>query len=96
MLAQRVSTINAVSAICERVGADVGKVARVVGADSRLGPRFLQAGLGFGGSCFGKDIASLVYIARSLNLPHVAAFFEQVKGESNEFSFVRLKIDFGG
>lgn len=78
MLAQRVSSINAISAICEATGADVDEVARVVGADSRIGGKFLKAGLGFGGSCFQKDVANLVYIAAALKLPQVAAYWQQV------------------
>ncbi|MBR1870796.1 MAG: nucleotide sugar dehydrogenase, partial [Kiritimatiellae bacterium] len=62
MLAQRVSSINAISQICEATGADVEEVARVVGADSRIGSKFLKAGPGFGGSCFKKDVLNLVYL----------------------------------
>lgn len=77
-LAQRVSSINAMSAICEETGADVSEVARAIGKDSRLGSKFLQAGVGFGGSCFQKDILNLVYLAQSLNLPEVAAYWRGV------------------
>ena len=77
-LAQRVSSINAVSELCERTGADVEEVARAIGADSRIGPKFLNASVGFGGSCFQKDILNLVYICRSLNLNEVADYWEQV------------------
>ncbi|KAF0310953.1 UDP-glucose 6-dehydrogenase [Amphibalanus amphitrite] len=77
-LAQRISAINAVSAVCEATGADVGQVALAVGKDSRIGPRFLQASVGFGGSCFQKDILNLVYICESLNLPEVAEFWLNV------------------
>lgn len=77
-LAQRVSSINAMSAICEATGADVSEVAKAIGRDSRLGAKFLQAGVGFGGSCFQKDILNLVYLAESLNLPEVAAYWRQV------------------
>jgi len=77
-LAQRISAINAVSAVCEATGADVSQVARAVGQDSRIGPRFLQASIGFGGSCFQKDILNLVYICESLNLPEVAEFWTNV------------------
>jgi UDPglucose 6-dehydrogenase len=77
-LAQRVSSINAVSALCERTGADVDEVARAIGADSRIGPRFLKSSVGFGGSCFQKDILNLVYICRSLGLNEVADYWEQV------------------
>ena len=78
MLAQRISSINSISAICERTGADVSEIAKSVGMDPRIGPQFLKAGLGFGGSCFRKDIASLTYLAESLDLPEVAAYWQQV------------------
>ncbi|XP_033108684.1 UDP-glucose 6-dehydrogenase-like isoform X2 [Anneissia japonica] len=77
-LAQRISSINAMSAVCEATGADVGEVAHAIGTDSRLGPKFLQASLGFGGSCFQKDVLNLVYLCEALNLPEVAAYWQQV------------------
>ncbi len=77
-LAQRVSSINAVSALCERTGADVDEVAAAVGMDSRVGPKFLKASVGFGGSCFQKDILNLVYLCRYFGLPEVADYWEQV------------------
>lgn len=77
-LAQRVSSINAVSAICEASGADVDEVARAVGMDSRIGPKFLKASVGFGGSCFQKDILNLVYLCESMGLADVAEYFHQV------------------
>ncbi|MGB7843866.1 MAG: UDP-glucose 6-dehydrogenase [Salinimicrobium sp.] len=77
-LAQRVSSINAMSELCEKTGADVNEVSRAVGMDSRIGPKFLKASVGFGGSCFQKDILNLVYIARSFNLQEVADYWEQV------------------
>lgn len=77
-LAQRVSSINAISALCERTGADVDEVARAIGMDSRIGPKFLRASVGFGGSCFQKDILNLVYLSRHFNLPEVADYWEQV------------------
>src|SRR5690554_4688725 len=77
-LAQRVSSINAISALCEKTGADVDEVAAAIGTDSRIGPKFLKASVGFGGSCFQKDILNLVYICRSLNLHEVADYWEQV------------------
>ncbi|OQO03717.1 hypothetical protein B0A48_10382 [Cryoendolithus antarcticus] len=83
MLAQRISSINSISAICERTGADVGEIAKSIGLDRRIGPQFLKAGLGFGGSCFRKDIASLTYLAESLGLPEVAAYWEQVLTMNN-------------
>jgi len=77
-LAQRVSSINSISALCEKTGADVNEVAHAIGMDKRIGSRFLQASVGFGGSCFQKDILNLVYICQSFGLPEVAAYWEQV------------------
>ena len=77
-LAQRISSINAMSELCEQTGADVNEVARAIGMDSRIGPKFLKASVGFGGSCFQKDILNLVYIARSYGLHEVADYWEQV------------------
>jgi len=77
-LAQRISSINAISALCERTGADVDEVARAIGMDSRIGPKFLKSSVGFGGSCFQKDILNLVYLCHHFNLPEVAAYWEQV------------------
>jgi len=77
-LAQRVSSINAISALCEKTDANVAEVSRAIGTDSRIGPKFLNASVGFGGSCFQKDILNLVYIARSYGLEEVADYWEQV------------------
>ena len=77
-LAQRISSVNAVSALCEASGADVDEVARAVGADPRVGPHFLKAGCGFGGSCFKKDVLNLVYICRSYGLHVAADYWQQV------------------
>jgi UDPglucose 6-dehydrogenase len=77
-LAQRVSSINAISELCEKTGANVDEVARAIGTDSRIGPKFLKASVGFGGSCFQKDILNLVYIARTYGLDEVADYWEQV------------------
>ncbi len=77
-LAQRISSINAVSALCERTGADVNEIAAAIGRDSRIGPKFLQASVGFGGSCFQKDILNLVYLCEHFGLPEVADYWEQV------------------
>ena len=77
-LAQRISSINALSELCEKTGADVNEVARAIGMDSRIGPKFLKASVGFGGSCFQKDILNLVYIAKSYGLHEVADYWEQV------------------
>jgi len=77
-LAQRISSINAMSEICEKTGADVDEVAKAVGMDSRIGPKFLKSSVGFGGSCFQKDILNLVYISKSFGLNEVADYWEQV------------------
>ena len=77
-LAQRVSSINAMSELCEKTGADVNEVAKAVGMDTRIGSKFLQSSVGFGGSCFQKDILNLVYIAKSFGLNEVADYWEQV------------------
>ena len=77
-LAQRISSINSISALCEATGADVDEVARAIGRDSRIGPKFLKASVGFGGSCFQKDILNLVYLCEHFNLPEVAAYWESV------------------
>jgi len=77
-LAQRVSSINAMSELCEKTGANVNEVARAIGMDSRIGSKFLKASVGFGGSCFQKDILNLVYIAKTYGLNEVADYWEQV------------------
>ena len=77
-LAQRVSSINAISALCEVTGADVDEVARAIGTDSRIGPKFLKSSVGFGGSCFQKDILNLVYLCEHFGLGKVAKYWEQV------------------
>lgn len=77
-LAQRVSSINSISELCEVTGANVEEVARAIGQDSRIGSKFLKASVGFGGSCFQKDILNLVYIARTYHLNEVADYWEQV------------------
>jgi UDPglucose 6-dehydrogenase len=77
-LAQRVSSINAISELCEKTGADVNEVSRAIGMDSRIGSKFLKSSVGFGGSCFQKDILNLVYIAKSYGLYQVADYWEQV------------------
>jgi UDPglucose 6-dehydrogenase len=77
-LAQRVSSINAISELCEASGANVEEVSKAIGMDSRIGPKFLKASVGFGGSCFQKDILNLVYISKSLGLSEVADYWEQV------------------
>ncbi len=77
-LAQRVSSVNSLSALCEKTEANIEEVASAIGSDSRIGPKFLKASVGFGGSCFQKDILNLVYICRSLGLEEVANYWEQV------------------
>jgi UDPglucose 6-dehydrogenase len=77
-LAQRISSINAISALCEKTGADVGEVSKAIGSDSRIGSKFLRASVGFGGSCFRKDILNLVYLCEYYGLAEVAAYWEQV------------------
>jgi len=79
-LAQRISSINTISALCEKTEADVAEVARAVGMDSRIGAKFLNASVGFGGSCFKKDILNLVYLCRFYGLEEVADYWERVVG----------------
>ncbi|KAF7945657.1 uncharacterized protein EAE97_004695 [Botrytis byssoidea] len=78
MLAQRISSINSISAICEAINADVDEVSLAVGLDSRIGGKYLKAGIGFGGSCFGKDIKCLIYLAEGLGMDEVVAYWESV------------------
>ena len=82
-LAQRISSINAIGALCEATGADVREVSRAIGADSRIGSKFLDAGPGFGGSCFKKDILNLVYLCEYFGLYEVAKFWESVVSLNN-------------
>jgi len=88
-LAQRISTINAVSAVCEKTEADVVEVAKIVGMDSRIGSKFLNASIGFGGSCFKKDILNLVYLCQHFGLPEVADYVESVV-KMNEYQKERF------
>lgn len=95
LLAQRVSSINALTELCEQTGADIDEVAHAVGLDSRIGAKFLKAGVGFGGSCFKKDILNLVYICEHHGLYQAAAYWKQVV-EVNEYQqerFVRRIVD---
>merc|ERR1711881_505163 len=78
MLAQRVSSMNSISQLCEKTGADVAEVSRAIGADSRIGAKFLGASVGFGGSCFQKDILNLVYIRECEGLHEVAHYWQRV------------------
>lgn len=89
LLAQRISSINAMAAICEATGADVNEVAHACGLDGRIGNKFLKASVGFGGSCFQKDILNLVYLSESLGLPTVAEYWKQVL-TMNEYSKSRF------
>lgn len=77
-LAQRISSINSISALCEATGADVDEVGNAIGKDSRIGPKFLKASVGFGGSCFQKDILNLTYLCGHFGLPQVAAYWDSV------------------
>ena len=93
-LAQRISSINSISALCEQTNADVQEVAYAIGRDTRIGSKFLNASVGFGGSCFKKDVLNLVYIAESNGLPEVAAYWESVitMNEYQENRFVKNMI----
>lgn len=77
-LAQRISSINSISALCEKTGANIDEVARAIGYDSRIGPKFLKASVGFGGSCFQKDLLNLVYLSEHFGLPDVAQYWNEV------------------
>ena len=83
-LAQRISSINAISALCEATGANVDEVAHAIGTDSRIGPKFLKSSVGFGGSCFQKDILNLVYLCDHFGIPEVASYWNGVI-EMNDF-----------
>jgi len=93
-LAQRISSINSISALCEVTEADIDEVAYAIGTDERIGPRFLKASVGFGGSCFRKDILNLVYICRSYGLNAVADYWESVVtiNEWQQVRFVRTML----
>jgi UDPglucose 6-dehydrogenase len=93
-LAQRVSSINAIANLCEKTGADVTEVAHAIGTDNRIGPRFLQASVGFGGSCFKKDILNLVYLCEFYGLGEVAEYWQQVvkMNEYQQASFVSKMV----
>ena len=77
-LAQRISSINSISALCESTGANIKEVVLAIGADSRIGNKFLNPGPGFGGSCFKKDILNLVYLCKYYGLSEVSEYWEQV------------------
>ena len=93
-LAQRISSINSISALCEKTEANISEVAYAIGCDSRIGRKFLSASVGFGGSCFKKDILNLVYIAETYGLTEVAEYWEQVvkMNTYQEHRFVRTMI----
>ncbi len=91
-LAQRISSVNALSELCEKTGADVDEVARAIGRDSRIGPKFLRAGVGFGGSCFKKDILNLVYLCEQQGLAEAAGYWRSVV-EMNEHQETRFVAD---
>jgi UDPglucose 6-dehydrogenase len=93
-LAQRISSVNSISALCELTEADIDEVTYAIGTDSRIGPRFLKASVGFGGSCFRKDILNLVYICESHGLDEVARYWESVvqMNEWQEARFVRRML----
>ena len=78
MLAQRISSINSLSALCEKTGADITELSKAIGMDQRIGPKFLNASVGFGGSCFKKDILNLVYLCQNYGLNEVAEYWLQV------------------
>ena len=88
-LAQRISSINSISALCERVDANVSEVSRAIGKDSRIGNKFLHASVGFGGSCFKKDILNLVYLCETFGLYEVAAYWESIV-KMNEYQETRF------
>ena len=98
-LAQRVSSINSISALCESTGANINEVAIAIGTDTRIGEKFLQAGPGFGGSCFKKDILNLVYLSRYYGLDEVADYWEQVVKinlwQQNRISLLIIRKLFG-
>ncbi len=78
MLAQRISSINSLSALCEKTGADIEELSEAIGMDHRIGPHFLKSSVGFGGSCFQKDILNLIYLCKYYGLDEVAEFWHQV------------------
>ena len=94
-LAQRISSINAISALCEASEANVDEVAKAIGTDSRIGPKFLKSSIGFGGSCFQKDVLNLCYLCRHFDLPQVAEYWEQVirMNEYQKERFVTRLLD---
>ncbi len=99
MLAQRISSINSLSALCEKTGADIDELSKAIGMDHRIGPKFLKASVGFGGSCFQKDILNLVYLCKYYGLDEVSEYWHQVVKINNfqKNRFAEIIIDhFGG
>merc|ERR1711871_308441 len=92
MLAQRVSSVNSISALCEATGADISEISRACGTDPRIGPKFLQASVGFGGSCFQKDILNLVYLCESYGLRECAEYWNWVV-QMNEYQKSRFSLN---
>ena len=90
MLAQRISSINSLSALCEKTGASISELSKAIGADKRIGDKFLNSSVGFGGSCFQKDILNLVYLCRVYGLDEVAEFWHQIV-KINDFKKDLLK-----
>ena len=98
MLAQRISSINSLSALCEKTGADIDELSKAIGMDHRIGPHFLKASVGFGGSCFKKDILNLVYLCKFYGLEEVAEYWHQVV-KINDYQrdrFAQIIIDYFG
>ena len=99
MLAQRISSINSLSSLCEKTGANIDELSKAIGMDHRIGPHFLKASVGFGGSCFQKDILNLVYLCKFYGLDEVAEYWHQVV-KINDYQknrFAQKIIDhFGG
>lgn len=98
MLAQRISSINSLSALCEKTGANIGELSKAIGMDHRIGPHFLKASVGFGGSCFQKDILNLVYLCQFYGLNEVAEYWHQVV-KINDYQknrFAQKVIDYSG
>jgi UDPglucose 6-dehydrogenase len=95
ILAQRISSINSLSALCEKTGADIDELSKAIGMDHRIGPHFLKASVGFGGSCFQKDILSLVYLCKFYGLDEVAEYWHQVVkiNDYQKIRFARKIID---
>ena len=98
-LAQRISSINSISALCESTGANIKEVVLAIGADSRIGNKFLNPGPGFGGSCFKKDILNLVYLCKYYGLSEVSEYWEQVvkinSWQQERISSIVIKSLFG-